>query len=29
MFVDLVEPVPETIHLKKRPGKWNWDLSLQ
>jgi U32 family peptidase len=29
MFIDLVESVPKTIELKKRPGKWNWDLSLQ
>ncbi len=29
VFIEMKEPVPETIQLKKRPGKWNWDLSLQ
>lgn len=28
MFVELEEPVPEGIALKKRPGLWNWDLKL-
>ncbi|MFO7965285.1 MAG: peptidase U32 family protein [Desulfobacterales bacterium] len=26
LFVNLIEPLPETVTLKKRPGKWNWDL---
>ena len=29
LFVHLVEPVPRDIKLKKRPGLWNWDLSLK
>lgn len=28
LFVHLVEPVPETVKLKRRPGVWNWDLKL-
>jgi putative protease len=29
LFVDLIEPLPKTVKLKKRPGQWNWDISLQ
>jgi len=29
LFVHLSEPVPKQIRLKKRPGRWNWDLKLQ
>ena len=25
LFVHLIEPVPKTIKLKKRPGLWNWN----
>lgn len=28
MFVHLVEPLPKTVTLKKRPGMWNWDLNI-
>jgi putative protease len=28
MFVHLVEPVPQTISLKSRPGLWNWEVGL-
>jgi putative protease len=27
VFVHLVEPVPDEVTLKTRPGRWNWDLS--
>ncbi|MFP4668224.1 MAG: peptidase U32 family protein [Desulfobacterales bacterium] len=29
MFVRITEPVPEGIRMKKRPGKWNWDIGLK
>jgi putative protease len=29
LFVQLVEPLPEQLPLKQRPGKWNWELGLQ
>jgi putative protease len=29
LFVDLVEPVPKGVKLKKRKGLWNWDISLK
>ncbi|MCF8096174.1 MAG: U32 family peptidase, partial [Desulfobacteraceae bacterium] len=29
MFVRMSEPVPEGIKMKKRPGKWNWDIGLK
>jgi len=28
LFINLLEPVPETVNLKNRSGKWNWDLTL-
>ena len=28
LFVDMEEPVPQGVRLKKRPGLWNWDLAL-
>jgi putative protease len=28
LFVNLIEPVPGGVKLKKRPGLWNWDLNL-
>ena len=28
MFVHLNEPLPKKLKLKRRPGLWNWDLSL-
>ncbi len=28
MFVHISEPVPPGIEMKKREGRWNWDLSL-
>jgi putative protease len=29
LFVHLEEPVPEGMHMKRRPGLWNWRLELQ
>lgn len=29
MFVNLIEPVPAKVKMKKRPGLWNWDLKLK
>lgn len=29
MFVHLIEPIPRGFSMKKRPGKWNWDVGLQ
>lgn len=29
MFVRINEPVPQGIKMKKRPGKWNWDIGLK
>jgi putative protease len=29
LFVHLTEPVPRAVKLKKRPGRWNWDLDLK
>ena len=29
VFVHLVEPVPNGIELKKRPGLWNWNVGLK
>jgi putative protease len=29
LFVHLLEPVPKTVQLKDRPGRWNWLLELQ
>jgi putative protease len=29
LFVNLIEPVPPKVKLKKRPGIWNWDTKLQ
>jgi putative protease len=28
LFVELVEPIPKTVKLKKRKGLWNWDGNL-
>jgi putative protease len=28
LFVNISEPVPGGIRLKKRPGQWNWDIGL-
>lgn len=28
LFVDLAEPIPPDVKLKKRPGLWNWDGTL-
>jgi hypothetical protein len=25
LFAHLMEPVPKTVHLKDRPGLWNWE----
>jgi putative protease len=27
-FVHLVEPLPRSVKMKKRPGLWNWDVNL-
>jgi putative protease len=29
LFVHLSEPLPKAVKLKKRPGKWNWDVNLK
>lgn len=29
LFVSLSEPVPKGVHLKKRPGLWNWNVGLR
>jgi putative protease len=29
LFIDLNEPIPLKVNLKKRPGVWNWDLGLK
>ncbi|MFO7709300.1 MAG: peptidase U32 family protein [Desulfobacterales bacterium] len=29
LFVQLVEPLPDSVKLKQRPGRWNWDMGLQ
>ncbi len=28
LFVHMIEPLPEGVKMKKRPGLWNWDLDL-
>jgi putative protease len=28
LFIRLVEPLPATVSLKKRPGEWNWEAGL-
>jgi U32 family peptidase len=29
LFVHLDEPVPKSVQIKKRPGRWNWDVGLK
>ncbi len=29
LFVHLEEPVPKDVKIKKRPGKWNWEIELK
>jgi U32 family peptidase len=29
LFVHLDEPVPKTVQIKRRPGRWNWDGGLK
>jgi U32 family peptidase len=29
LFVHLEEPVPRSVRIKKRPGRWNWDGGLK
>jgi putative protease len=29
LFVHLEEPVPKSVKIKKRPGRWNWDGGLK
>jgi len=29
LFVNLVEPVPRGLKLKKRSGHWNWRIGLK
>lgn len=29
MFVHLDEPVPKSVKIKRRPGKWNWEIGLK
>ncbi|MBU4012871.1 MAG: U32 family peptidase [Proteobacteria bacterium] len=28
LFVNIIEPLPKEVKMKKRPGLWNWDLDL-
>ena len=28
LFVNIIEPLPKEVKMKKRPGLWNWDLRL-
>ena len=29
VFIDLIEPLPKRVKMKKRKGLWNWDTKLQ
>jgi putative protease len=29
LFVHIDEPVPRAVRIKKRPGKWNWNMGLK
>jgi len=29
LFVHLEEPIPKDVQIKKRPGKWNWEIGLK
>lgn len=29
LFVHLIEPLPNPLTLKERPGRWNWEVGLQ
>ena len=29
LFVNMIEPVPQKVKLKKRQGTWNWELNLR
>jgi U32 family peptidase len=29
LFVHLDEPVPKAVRIKKRPGRWNWEIGLK
>jgi putative protease len=29
LFVDLIEPLPKGVKMKKRKGLWNWDTKLR
>lgn len=29
LFVHLIEPVPNSVSIKKRPGLWNWNIGLK
>ncbi len=29
LFLHLDEPVPRTVNIKQRPGRWNWDIGLK
>lgn len=29
LFVHLEEPIPQDVKIKKRPGKWNWEIGLK
>ncbi|MDM8522910.1 peptidase U32 family protein [Desulfococcaceae bacterium HSG8] len=28
LFIDIIEPIPEKVKIKKRPGMWNWELDI-
>lgn len=29
LFVHLEEPLPKSVRIKKRPGRWNWEIGLK
>jgi U32 family peptidase len=29
LFIHMDEPVPKNVQLKKRPGRWNWEIGLK
>lgn len=29
LFINLEEPVPKSVQIKKRPGMWNWEIGLK
>jgi putative protease len=29
LFIDLIEPLPKGVKMKRRKGLWNWDINLR